>query len=67
MRPELDLYGIYVPTLAVVALGAYFANVMAQRLLARAGFYRLVWHRPLFDAAMYFCIFGAAAFLLNGL
>jgi hypothetical protein len=38
-----------------------------QRLLARVRFYRFVWHRPLFDAAMYFCILGAAAIILNGI
>ncbi|MDH7791403.1 DUF1656 domain-containing protein [Ochrobactrum sp. AN78] len=67
MRPELDIYGIYLPTLAVLALGAYFTNSVLQHLLARARFYRFVWHRPLFDAAMYFCILGVSAVLLNGI
>ncbi|GGB02809.1 hypothetical protein GCM10011491_33680 [Brucella endophytica] len=67
MRPELDIYGIYIPTLGVLALLAYFANGLMQRLLARLRFYRFVWHRPLFDAAMYFCILGTAAVLLNGI
>ncbi|MBN9045928.1 MAG: DUF1656 domain-containing protein [Rhizobiales bacterium] len=66
MRPELDIYGIYIPTIGALALGAYFVNVLLQRLLARVQFYRFVWHRPLFDAAMYFCILGGAAVLLNG-
>jgi hypothetical protein len=67
MRPEFDIYGIYLPSLAVLALGAYFANSLMQRLLARARFYRFVWHRPLFDAAMYFCIRGASAVIVNGI
>lgn len=67
MQPELDIYGIYIQTLGVLALGAYFANTIMQRLLARVRFYRLVWHRPLFDAAMYFCILGVAAVILNGI
>ncbi|KAB2731271.1 hypothetical protein CN878_18520 [Ochrobactrum sp. 695/2009] len=67
MQPELDIYGIYIPTLGVLALGAYFANTIMQRLLARARFYRFVWHRPLFDAAMYFCILGSAAVIINGI
>ncbi|MBJ6132831.1 DUF1656 domain-containing protein [Ochrobactrum sp. Q0168] len=67
MRPELDIYGIYIPTLGVLALGAYVLNTIMQRLLARVRFYRFVWHRPLFDAAMYFCILGAAALILNGI
>lgn len=67
MRPELDIYGIYIPTLGVLALGAYVLNTIMQRLLARVRFYRFVWHRPLFDAAMYFCILGATAIILNGI
>ncbi|NNU61930.1 DUF1656 domain-containing protein [Ochrobactrum soli] len=67
MRPELDIYGIYIPTLGVLALGAYVLNTIMQRLLARVRFYRFVWHRPLFDAAMYFCNLGAAAIILNGI
>ena len=67
MRPELDIYGIYIPTLGVLALGAYVLNTIMQRLLARVRFYRFVWHRPLFDAAMYCCILGAAALILNGI
>ncbi|MRN66046.1 DUF1656 domain-containing protein [Brucella sp. 10RB9213] len=67
MHPEFDIYGIYIPSLGLLALAAYFANTLMQRLLARVHFYRFVWHRPLFDAAMYFCILGVAAILLNGI
>ena len=67
MQPELDIYGIYIPTLGVLALGGYFADTVMQGLRARARFYRFVWDRPLFDAAMYFCILGSAAVILNGI
>ena len=67
MRPELDIYGIYLPSIAVLALLAYITNTFMQRLLARVGFYRFVWHRPLFDTAMYFCILGIAAVYLYGI
>lgn len=67
MQPDLDIYGIYIPTLGVLALAAYFANSVMQRLLARVRFYRFVWHRPLFDTAMYFCILGVAAIVLIGI
>jgi hypothetical protein len=36
-----------------------------RRLLARAGFYRLVWHRPLFDFALYVILVGGVAVLLS--
>ena len=65
MRPELDLYGVFIPTLAAIAVVAFFLNSILRRILAFMGFYRLVWHRPLFDTAMYFCLLGALALSLN--
>ena len=65
MRPELDLYGVFIPTLGGIAIAAFFLNAILRRVLAYAGFYRLVWHRPLFDTAMYFCLLGALALTLN--
>jgi hypothetical protein len=65
MRPELDLYGVFIPTLAAIAVAAFFLNSILRRILAFIGFYRLVWHRPLFDTAMYFCLLGAIALSLN--
>ena len=65
MRPELDLYGVFIPTLAAIAVAAFFLNSILRRILAFIGFYRLVWHRPLFDTAMYFCLLGALALSLN--
>ncbi|PZM16089.1 DUF1656 domain-containing protein [Rhizobium tubonense] len=65
MSPELNLYGVFVPTLGAIAFFSFFLNVVVRRLLARIGFYRLVWHRPLFDTAMYFCLFGALTLSIN--
>jgi hypothetical protein len=65
MRPEIDLYGVFIPTLGAIAFVAYLINAFLRRLLAFVGFYRLVWHRPLFDTAMYFCLLGALALSLN--
>jgi uncharacterized protein DUF1656 len=53
VRSELDLFGVYVPGLLVCGLVALLLNVAMRRGLAYAGFYRLVWHRPLFDLAMF--------------
>ena len=65
MRPDIDIYGVFIPTLGAIALVAYLLNAVLRRLLASVGFYRLVWHRPLFDTAMYFCLLGAIALSLN--
>ncbi|MDM9622622.1 hypothetical protein A6U87_22890 [Rhizobium sp. AC44/96] len=65
MRPEIDLYGVFIPTLGAIAFVAFLLNAVLRRMLAFVGFYRLVWHRPLFDTAMYFCLLGALALSLN--
>ncbi|AYD03981.1 DUF1656 domain-containing protein [Neorhizobium sp. NCHU2750] len=56
MKPEIDLYGVFIPTLALWGLIAYLLSTVLRRLLDRVGFYNLVWHRPLFDLAMLVCI-----------
>ena len=65
MRPEIDLYGVFIPTLGAVALVSFLLNALIRRLLATIGFYRMVWHRPLFDTAMYVCILGVLTLSLN--
>lgn len=53
MSSDLDLYGVFIPSLAAWMLVAFLICLVARRSLAWAGFYRLVWHRPLFDLALY--------------
>ncbi|MEK1873482.1 MAG: DUF1656 domain-containing protein [Rhizobium altiplani] len=65
MRPDIDIYGVFLPTLGAIAFAAYLLNAILRRALAYVGFYRLVWHRPLFDTAMYFCLLGVIALSLN--
>ncbi|MER2264489.1 DUF1656 domain-containing protein [Methylobacterium oxalidis] len=58
MSGELDICGVFVPSLAAAMLGAFLLCLILRRVLARAGFYRLVWHRPLFDLALYVVLLG---------
>ncbi|MEE7439670.1 Protein of unknown function [Methylobacterium sp. UNC300MFChir4.1] len=58
MTGELDLYGVFVPSLAAWMLIAFALSLLVRRLLARTGFYRMVWHRPLFDLALYVVLLG---------
>lgn len=67
MTHEIDLYGVFVPDLLVWGLVAYGITVLLRRLLARIGAYRLVWHRALFDAALYVILLGGTAALARGL
>ena len=59
MITDVNIYGVYIPTLAAIALVCFFLNAILRRVLAYIGFYRLVWHRPLFDLALYVVVLGA--------
>ncbi len=53
MIGEISIGGVFVPSLLIWALIAFVLNVVLRRALYAVGFYRLVWHRPLFDAALF--------------
>jgi hypothetical protein len=52
MIGEFDIYGVFVPALLVWALAALLLTGVLRAVLARMGFYRLVWHRPLVDLSL---------------
>ena len=58
MVGEFDIYGVYFPAFAVFAAIALLFHVMIKRLLDARGFYRLVWHRALFDLAIFVILLG---------
>ena len=59
MIGEISLYGIFVPWLLLLALLALALSRALSLVLARAGFYRLVWHPALFDLALFVLLLGA--------
>ena len=61
MIGELSLYGVYVPWLLLMALLALALSRALGYLLARIGFYRLVWHPALFDLALFVVVLGAVS------
>jgi hypothetical protein len=63
MTGELDIYGVFVPSLAAWMLVAFLVSLVLRRILAATGFYRLVWHRPLFDLALYVVLLGCVVTL----
>jgi hypothetical protein len=56
---EFDIYGVYFPAFAVFAVIALILHLAIKRLLDTSGLYRFVWHRPLFDLAMYVILLAA--------
>jgi hypothetical protein len=53
MIGEISLGGVFVPSLLIWVLVAFGLNVVLRRALYAAGFYRFVWHRALFDLALF--------------
>jgi hypothetical protein len=58
MTGEFDIYGVYFPAFVVFAAIAFLLQLVIKRLLDAVGFYRLVWHRALFDLAIYVILLG---------
>jgi hypothetical protein len=67
MRYEVDLFGILVPALLVWLLLTYLLGALLRPLLERSGLYRFVWHRALFDLALYVCLLGGVVYLSSEL
>jgi hypothetical protein len=64
MIGEVDLYGVFLPILLVWGMIALAITAVLRRILARAGFYRLVWHRPLMDLSLFVLVLAAVAAIL---
>jgi hypothetical protein len=58
MIGEIDLYGVFLPPLLVWIGAALPLTAVLRRLLRWLGFYRFVWHRPLFDFALLIIVLG---------
>lgn len=63
MIGEIDLSGVFVSPLLVWAVVALAPWVLARWGLELAGAYRLVWHRALFDIALFVILWAAVAAL----
>jgi hypothetical protein len=59
MIGEISIGGVFIPSLLIWALIAFVLNVVLRRFLYAVGFYRLVWHRPLFDTALFVILLAA--------
>jgi Protein of unknown function (DUF1656) len=64
MIGEIDVYGVFVPALLVWGIVALVLAAVLRTGLARVGFYRLVWHRPLVDLSLFVIILAAVVALL---
>ena len=63
MIGEVSLYGMYFPPLLLLALLACAVSRLCNKLLARSGFYRHVWHPALFDFSLFVIVLGSLVFI----
>jgi hypothetical protein len=59
MIGEIDLYGVFVPPLMLLVIAAWALTAPLRLALRRLGVYRVVWHRPLFDLAIFVIVLAA--------
>jgi hypothetical protein len=63
MRYEIDIFGVLVPALLLWLLLTSVLCAMLCPVLQRTGLYRFVWHRALFELAVYVCLLGGVVYL----
>ncbi|POA20941.1 MULTISPECIES: DUF1656 domain-containing protein [unclassified Pseudomonas] len=59
MIGDLDISGVFLPTLLVLMGITYLVYLLVHGVLTRLHFYRLVWHRALFNVGLYAVLLGA--------
>lgn len=65
MIGEVNLFGVLLPPL-LVALGlALLVSTALRWGITRAGLYRFIWHRALFDLALLVILTGGVNYLMN--
>jgi hypothetical protein len=61
MISEVNIYGMFVSPMLLWVGAALLMSAVIRRGLAWLGFYRFVWHRPLFDLALLVILLGGVA------
>jgi hypothetical protein len=65
MTGEVDVFGVLLPPLLVWVGVALVISAGLRWVLARAGVYRFVWHRPLFDLCLLIILTGAVSVVMT--
>jgi len=58
MIGEIDIYGVFLPAVLVLMLISYLLCLIVTRVFDRVGLYRFIWHRSIFDLAIYVIVLG---------
>jgi len=65
MIGEIDIFGVLLPPLLAWVCAALAISAGLRWVLGRAGVYRYVWHRPLFDLALLVILTGLVTFVVG--
>ncbi len=65
MIGEINIYGVLFPPLLIWIGIALLLSTILRRAIAALGFYRFVWHRPLFDLCLLVMLTGLVSLAAN--
>ena len=65
MFAEIDVLGAFVPAFAAWFVASLVLFTLADVLLTKVGFYRLVWHPPLVRFALFVILLWGIGLALN--
>ncbi|WEK44794.1 MAG: DUF1656 domain-containing protein [Candidatus Sphingomonas colombiensis] len=63
MNGEVNIAGVYMPGLLVLAIVALVITGVLTRMLGMVGAYRLITYRPLVDVALFVIVLGLLVLL----
>lgn len=66
MIGEIEIYGVYFPSLLILMVLAFGVTAVLRAVLGLLGFYKLVWHRSLLNVALYVIVLGGFVVLTRG-
>ncbi|RTL98331.1 MAG: DUF1656 domain-containing protein [Hyphomicrobiales bacterium] len=67
MQNDISIGGVYLPGLLVMMLAAFVVARAVWQILSWTGLYSFVWHRALFNLALYILILGTMCSLSDRL
>jgi protein AaeX len=56
---EINVFGVYVASISLMMIGAWFVTIALRRVASRSGLLRYVWHPALFVFAVYIIVFSS--------
>lgn len=63
MIGEVNIAGVFIPALLLLAIGAMGITALLTQLLQLVGFYRLIAYRPLVDLCLFALLLGLLVLL----